>query len=186
MTLLDKYGEVAADSTFYMCFLDDINDSNSLRKILEKFEFHIPKKIHEEISKSKNWYKVSSHTNLNVFKKNSIDIGKALYPFFSKEQVEKGESDIIVLAYICSQTSKGDFYFILDDGKPRKFIEINCTDLLPYLRGTTTFVKICFDKYEIFNKQDCLKILDNISNSKFRVPKELITKLKKEIQNKNE
>lgn len=174
--------ELVADSSFYICFLDCINKSDYLIRILDNFKTHIPPKVSEEIKDSKNWRKISNHKNLNTFFVPSFDIGKPIQPFLSKQEIKRGEYDIIITAYFVYNLSKEkDFFIIIDDSKPRKFIERNLIELSSHLFGTVTFIKKCCLNYKIFNKNETLNLYDYIEKSNFRIKVEILNELRKEI-----
>lgn len=174
--------ELVADSSFYICFLDCIKDTKSLIEILDNFKAHIPPKVSEEIRNSPNWRRISNHKNLNHFSNPPFDIGKLIQPFLSKQEIKKGEYDIILTAYFIFNLSKEkDFVLVIDDKKPRNFVQKNFLDLAHYLRGTVNFIRDCYVNYKIFNKNEVLVLYDNIEKSNFRVKLNILTNLREEI-----
>jgi hypothetical protein len=174
--------DLIADASFYICFLDCIKESDCLIRILDNFNTHIPPKISKEISISNNWSKISGHKNLNHFDIPPFDIGKVIQPFLSERELEKGEYDIIITAYFFYNLFKlKEFILVIDDLKPRKFIQVNLTQLYPHLMGTVNFIKSCCLEYKIFNKQETLELYTKIGKSNFRIKPEILEKLKEEI-----
>ncbi len=175
-------GEIVADASFYICFLDCVGKKDYLVKILDKFKTHIPPKVEEEVKKSKNWKDISKHKNLNYFFKPCFDVGKVIQPLLSKEEIKKGEYDIIITAYfLYNLSNEKNFFIIIDDSKPRKFIERNVKELQPHLFGTVNFIKICCLDYKIFNNKETLDLYDDIEKSNFRIKKEILDFLRSEI-----
>lgn len=179
---------IVADSTFYICFLDDINLPDYLSRILEKFTAHLSPKILEEISKSKNSHYILDNKKLliNKFEKTNLILGEALKPLFSIEQKNKGEHEIIVLAYVC-YNMKIDFILVVDEESTRRFIQRNFPYLCNNLTNTIYFIGDCHCKYLIFKKVETIRVLDMIKNSKFRVPEQIIIETKEIVEkSKNE
>ena len=52
---MSRSEKIFADSTFYICFLDDISDPQYLLKFIEKFDFLLTPIVKEEIKKSENY-----------------------------------------------------------------------------------------------------------------------------------
>jgi len=117
--MLDETNQIIADSTFYLCFLEDIKKPEVLTNILDKFDLLITPLVRKEVSLSGTFASIQSHPKLILYPKENL--GEALRPFFSQKQIQKGETEVIELAY--------DFYasgtpklLILDDKQPRSFV----------------------------------------------------------------
>jgi predicted nucleic acid-binding protein len=172
-----------ADSSFYICFLDCINEPASLIKILDVFQANVTPKVFSEINKSKNSYHILNKKDLlTVFKGADINLGEALRPFVSEKELEKGEHEVIVLAYVFYNINIG-FFFIIDELSKRKLVEKNLPYLTKNLYGTLGFIGICHSKYNIFNKTESLNLLNKIGCSSFRADKKIIEEVIKKIQN---
>ena len=63
-----------------------------------------------------------------------------LKPFFSVKEIEKGEDEVIAIAYVFNILELY-FYFILDDESARHFVEINFSELKDRMYGTVGFIK---------------------------------------------
>lgn len=170
-----------ADSSFYLCFLEDIEKPKVLLKILGSFDFIITPIVFGEVSKSNNFVHIKSSPNLIKFPKKNL--GEILRPFFSKKEIEKGETEIIELAY--------DFYidgipkpFIIDDKGPRLFVKRNLPYLVTLMIGTVGFVGKCCYEYDILKKTEASLILMLISESKFRVSPEIISAVLSKIKSR--
>ena len=174
--------EVAADASFYICFLDDINLPNKLNQILDFTKAHMPPIVQSEVKKSKKWNDVKGHKNIHFFNVCPIRAGEALKPFFSKEQKAKGEHEIISFSYVISYTSSNQFYCIVDDMSARKFIENNLPELSSYSTGTPGYIEKCCLEHKKLNKEDSIMILNKIKESKFRIPGQIINEMIERIR----
>lgn len=169
---------LVADSSFYICFLDDIDCPNDLLHILKHFLAHIPPRVNEEISKCKNYSVLKNH--VNFFRESKLDLGKLLEPFFSKDEKLKGEHEVVVLSIVLYNTID-NIVIIIDDKGPRKFLFDNFGYMQDSICGTVGFIGLCYYKYHIFEKQKSLYLLDKIENSNFRIKKEEIEEVRQKI-----
>lgn len=64
---LEEYNEIIADSSFYICFLDDINMPEMLTRLISKFDFIITPTIVKEIEISKNYKYIKGNSNIHLF-----------------------------------------------------------------------------------------------------------------------
>lgn len=162
-----------ADSSFYICFLDDIACPSFLNLVLSgPFQFLITPILHREIKQSRNYPKIQSGVITEmVFPYN---ISEILKPLFGKEETLKGEHEVIAFAHVLYQTDKY-FGIILDEAGPRKFLEKNFPYITHLMRGTAGFVKECHCDHNIISKKSALEILQNIRVSKFRISSKIIS-----------
>ncbi|MGD0978050.1 MAG: hypothetical protein ABR962_02795 [Candidatus Bathyarchaeia archaeon] len=173
--------QILADSSFYLCFLEDIKQPEVLTRILNRLDFLITPIVYEEVSKSDNFKHFRSNPKIILLPKENL--GEILKPFFSKGQIEKGETEVIELAY--------EFYadgtpkmFILDDKEPRLFVMRNLPYLVELMVGTVGFVGKCYYEYEILKKNEASAILLVISTSTFRVEPEIINEVLTKINSR--
>lgn len=168
-----------ADSSFYICFLEDIEQLEVLKRLLDNFKFLITPIVYNEVSKSRNFKHIKSNPKIILLPKENI--GEALRPFFSKREIEKGETEVIELAY--QFYANGDpKIFILDEEEPRLFVLRNLPYLAKLMRGTVGFVGECYYEYAILGKNEASAIVLVISKSKFRVSAEVINKVLSKIE----
>lgn len=172
--------DLVADSSFYLCFLDDIDCPNDLISVIDNFRANIPPRIHSEVTKSKNYHLINKHKNLNIFTFANFDIGELIRPFFSKEEIVRGEHEIIVVAYFFYNINK-NFLLVVDEKGPRNFIKTNFIYLAPLLVGTVGMIGKCFYIHNIYTKQKTLDLLNLVENSKFRVEKGIIDRVRQEV-----
>lgn len=178
---LNETNVMLADSSFYICFLEDIEQPKVLTKILDNFRFLITPIVYKEVSKSVNFKHIESNPRIVLLREENL--GEALRPFFSKEEIEKGETEVIELAY--------QFYadddpkvFILDEKEPRLFILRNLPYLAKLMVGTVGFVGKCYYEYAILEKSEASAIVLVISVSKFRVSTEVISEVLSKIESR--
>lgn len=176
---------IIADSTFYICFLDCIQRPEVLIKILENFKPHIPARVFKEVSQSKNAHHLLKKKDcLNIFDKLHLNLGEVLRPFVSESELEKGEHETIILAYVCNRMGF-NFILILDEIDKRNLVKTIIPELESKMTGTVGFLGMCYYKYRIFNKEEVIGLIDQIGSSKFRVDRKVIAEVKQRIE-KNE
>lgn len=149
--------------------------------MLDRFDFVITPIVYKEVSKSNSFQYLKSNPKLIVFPKENL--GEILRPFFSKKEIEKGETEVIELAY--------EFYadgtpkmFILDDKEPRLFVMRNLPYLVSLMIGTVGFVGKCCYEYKILEKTETSAILLVISTSNFRVSPQIISEVLAKIESR--
>ena len=172
--------KILADSSFYICFLDDITRHDCLIKVIVEFDFVLPPIVHSEIQKSKN-YSVIKNCKDIIPLTLSYDIASILRPFFGNKEIKKGEHEVIGYAYFLNE-NKDKFYFILDEDGPRKFVERNFCTLIPYMAGTAKFVGMCACEFYIISKEEVREVLSLIEKSTFRVTKNILDKVREYVE----
>lgn len=170
-----------ADSSFFLCFLEDIEQPQVLKRVLDKFDFLITPTVYKEVSKSSNFKQIESHPKITLVSKENL--GEALRPFFSKKQIEKGETEVIELAYQYYIENKPKM-FILDDKEPRLFVLRNLSYMAKLMIGTVGFVGECYYQFEIFEKNEASALVLVISTSSFRVSAEVISEVLTKIESR--
>ncbi|MEK6908464.1 MAG: hypothetical protein AABX23_00225 [Nanoarchaeota archaeon] len=175
--------ELVADSTFYIFFIEDSKNSNLLCKILNSFKAHISPTIYDELKMKSRDQELNSIINnkCNIFKDSRIKYSEALRPVFSKEELKKGEHEIIAIAVLCDQMVI-DFVLVIDDEGPRKIINSHFKYLLTRLVRTARFIEQCYSKYDIFENGESIKLLNDMKSSKFRIDDKSIEQLLKELE----
>jgi predicted nucleic acid-binding protein len=170
-----------ADSSFYLCFLEDIEQPQVLNRVLDRFDFLITPTVYREVGKSENFKSVQSHPKLVLIPKENL--GEVLRPFFSKRQIEKGETEVIELAYQF-YADENPKKFIIDDKEPRLFVIRNLPDLSKLMVGTVGFVGECYYEYDVLGKSEAAAIVLVISRSNFRVSAEVIREVLSKIKSR--
>lgn len=178
---LDNNQLILADSSFYICFLDDIDRPDALSQILERFNFIITPLVFEEISKRS---KPASQTiiggNHIVRVRPNFNFQEILRPFFSNNEVDSGEAELIALAYIWHESRRIQ-RLILDDSHARRFVTNNLAQLNVIMIGTVGFVGECHCNFSVFDKSSALMYLREIKASKFFIEEHVIALTKERI-----
>lgn len=173
--------EIIADSSFYICFLDDIDDPSFLQLLFSNhFKFLTTKMLSNEVSKSKKFSQIKK--NAITLMDFSYDISEILRPFFGKNEILKGEHEVIAFAYMYYQIKK-DFSIILDEIGPRRFVERNFTYLVKLMIGTLGFLGKCHCDYHLLSKDKTMNLIEAIKKSKFRVTDNIINSVKQQVMN---
>lgn len=173
---------VIPDTSFFICFLDDIKNPEPVIRIFNsnKFVLVVGKLVHEEIKKSGNYYKIK-HILISAKSYDYTQFGEILRPFMSVEEISKGEHEVIATAYVLNFLGH-DLIFILDDDDARTLVLKNLKEIADKMTGTVGFIRLCCCEHEVFNKDEAKSILTMIKNSKFRVKKEIVEKTIEDIE----
>lgn len=174
---------ILPDSSFYVCFLGDINKPQYLRQLLswKTLKFVIGQLIKEEIKRSPNYHMIEDivESHIQIFR--YYEYGEILRPVFSLEEIKRGDHEIIVISYILCFFGI-DFIAILDDKSLKKFLQRNFPKILTKVTGTVGFLKLCCCSYKIFSRKEAISILDSIKKSKFRIKGEIVDGIIEEIK----
>ena len=175
--------QVIPDSSFYICFIDDIKDHENLIEIIkyDKFNFIIGVIVKDEIVKSPNYNKIEAVMKSDVELFSEINYGEILRPLFSKEELKKGENEVITISFILFDLDY-DIITIIDDEEPRKFFINNLTECADKLTGTIGFIGDCVCIHKIFKKDKGMNILIAIKNSKFRITEVIFNEVMNKIR----
>lgn len=178
--------EIISDSTFYICFLDDISYPEGLKKIIssEKFKFVIGPVVETEIGRSSNYHLIESDLSKVREKPLSFNYGEIVRPFLGIDEIKKGEHEVIGIAIVYHLKGK-DFILILDEDGPRNVIEKKLPGIKPKMTGTIGFIARCYCEYPIYIKNEAINILERIRNSKFRTQPYIIDIALNEIRRCN-
>ncbi len=173
---------VIPDTSFFICFLDDIKKPELLIRIFNsnKFALVVGKIVHEELKRSENYLKIESILNKSEFY-DYTQFGEIIRPFMSLEEISKGEHEVIAIAYILNFLGY-EIIFILDDNDARNFVLRSLKKISNRMIGTIGFVCRCCCHHKIFNKEEARLILIMIKNSNFRVKKEILERAIGEIE----
>jgi predicted nucleic acid-binding protein len=170
-----KKMSIIPDSSFFICFLDDIEKPQQIIDLLDVklFSFFIGKITSTEIQKSKNFTKIETRFFQEIIVYDYFEYGEIVKMFFSELELKKGEHEVFIISFIL--TSIGDpFVAIIDDGPAKKFFKLNIPEKGNSLTGTVGFVRFCSCKCKVFIKEVAIGILVSIKQSKFYVPSSII------------
>jgi predicted nucleic acid-binding protein len=170
---------IIADSSFYICFLTDIEEPEILDRVIDKFDFYITPLVEHEI-------KIDDYEELKKNEKiirvgDYINFGEILKPFFSTKSIEKGEHEVIGLGYHFFMIGM-PFYLVIDDLEAREFVKNNANHLISFLHGTVGIIVLCCCRFKIFSKDESMAIINKIGDSKFRISKHILEKIKTDIE----
>jgi predicted nucleic acid-binding protein len=169
---------VVADSSFYICFLEDIEHPEYLLAIVERLDFMITEGVFAEVSKCSSFENVRSgfrvkHTSLDP------DVSAVLRPLFSEAQWRRGEAEAIALGiWLLNDNLLSKL--ILDDEQARSFVERNVGSLTRLMTGTIGFIGFCVEQ-EVMTRDTALQILLLIEGSNFRVSGEVLSNVRRRI-----
>lgn len=169
------------DTSFYGCFIGDIERPDHLLKILNtgKFKFIAAKIIRSEIERKLT----DADLKQKIFQKIEMfsyhEYGEILRPLFSEEEINKGEHEVIVITYILNFKEE-NFIAILDDKPPKNFLKKLIQNPSGIILGTVGFIGLCASSH-IFEKEEAISVLILIKESKFRIEGKIIDVVIQEI-----
>jgi len=166
---------VVPDSSFYLFFLDDIARPIELCGILahEGFSFWTGIIIKAEIAMSEHFEAISGEFANTVGLIDYYRYGELVRPFFSLEEIRKGEHEVVVIAFIWDATSE-EFHAIIDDGPVRRFVERRFPSVSARTTGTLGFIERCAMGYEVLTRVEAIDLLKAMKTSDFRIKPEIV------------
>jgi predicted nucleic acid-binding protein len=170
-----KEVSVIPDSSFFICFLDDINKPQQIMELLSSnyFSFIMGKITSSEIQKSKNFIKIKSEFFQKITVYDYFEYSEIVKMFFSESELKKGEHEVFIISFILS-TSEEQFIAIVDDAPAKKFCKTNIPERATSITGTVGFVRVCSCTCKVFIKETAIDILVSIKKSKFYVPPSIV------------
>lgn len=174
---LDSF--LVADSSFYVCFLNDIKQQIPLEKILTELKFYVPSCIVNEVSKCSEFKSILSSTKAKILD-SSYNFADILRPFVSKNQFDKGETEAIALAYVLNRMQRLH-KLILDDKGARDFVINKLSLLANYMTGTVGFVADCCCYYCFLTREEGLRIFELVELSQFRVDNNVLSQVRDRV-----
>ncbi|MCS7385125.1 MAG: hypothetical protein NDF55_00100 [archaeon GB-1867-005] len=174
---------VIPNSSFFVCFLDDIKIPAILKRTItyNRFIFVLCEKVKEELMMNSRFNTLFNDLN-DYFKHFEYGMyAEILKPLFAEEEIVKGEHEVIVAAYVYHHVLNRNYIVIIDETETRRFIQRNFPEIFENIVGTLGFIKQCYSIYGIISKDEALNILKAIENSKFRVSRDILEKVKNEI-----
>jgi len=170
-----KKTSIIPDSSFFICFLDDIEKPELIQELLknDKFDFFLGRITFDEIKKSKNFQKIANESEQKIIIYDYFEYGEVVRIFFSESEIRKGEHEVFVISFIFTFLNN-PFIAILDDEPAKKFFKNNIPEKASSVMGTIGFIKICSCECKIFIKATAINILELIKKSKFFVSNKII------------
>ena len=170
---------VLADSTFYICLLDDICRPEILARVSKSCRLLVGRLAMREISRRR--YRAKPDGDVLESAVRPYDAALAFTMLFGRGQVTKGEYEVIALAYSMHLDGQ-PFVLIMDDADGRKMVRRRFAHLADFMTGTVGFVVRCHTHYSILVKDEALGVLRAIRASKFRVAGKVIDSAMEEVQ----
>lgn len=152
---------VVADSSFYICYCNDINKNVFLNKLLDIYSFHVGSCILRELP--------PELTECNIFQSSvnftEFSFFEIVKPFFGRSDRHKddGEYEAIGLAYYLNTSSELK-NLIIDEKRAYKFVKNNFPSLQPKLTRNIGFIVNCYKKDDVVTLRSIIDILETIKD----------------------
>lgn len=143
-----------ADSSFYICWTDDLRRKTCVHKFISFYQFHVGKRILNEISNSS-----VDHDFKSKLKVSNFDYTILFTPLI-KGKLNKGEFEAIGIAKNLFDQNKLK-HLILDDGPARQLLKREFPLLINNQCGTVGFVRECHFDGNI-SKDKAIKTLEDM------------------------
>lgn len=161
---------VVSDSSFYICFLDDIRRVDALLRLLTcgHYAFIMGSVIRREVTAKEcpEDFLDTLHSHVEFFE--YFGHGEILRPFFGDAEIRKGESEAVVISFILH--GKGELHvLVIDESPARRFVGRRFPDLVQYMTGTIGFLETSTVVRNIFTPEEAMEMLRSILASGFRV-----------------
>ena len=166
---------VVPDSSFYICFLDDIRREDALLRLVtgDEYTFVMGAVIRREVTAKECPEDFLNAMNAHVEAFEYSTYGEILRPFFSLEEVEKGETEAVVISFILHR--RGELHvLIIDENPARRFLGRRLPDLIRYMTGTVGFLEASTVVRNVFTPNETIEMLREMLTSAFRVDPEIV------------
>jgi predicted nucleic acid-binding protein len=161
---------VVPDSSFYICFLDDIQRVDALLRLVtcDAYSLVMGVVIRREVTAKRCPEDFLDAVNTHVEAFEYSTYGEILRPFFSVEEVDKGETEAVVISFILHQ--RGEVHvLIIDESPARRFVGRRFPDLERYMTGTVGFLETSTVLRNISTPEETIDLLREMLVSTFRV-----------------
>ena len=150
---------VVADTSFYLCYHDDINKRDFLDVFLDSYSFHLGPRILNELPVALS----KSDRFLSAIKFNDECFFELIKPYFGRSENHRndGEYEAIGLAYHLN-FHFGLKYLIIDDKRAYNFVTANFTSLEHKLIRNIGFIVNSCKKDSIISLEMAIEILESI------------------------
>ena len=157
---MEKKG-IAADSSFFICYADDINQCDMLYNFVKLYDIYIGEKILDETKKIFN--KLNLLSSINVI---NVRYYELIKPFFGRNQKHLCDGEYEAIGISLYLYDKNILKFlIIDDKTPKKFVMNHFPELTQFLVGNIGFIKTCCLIDKTISKDEALKILEAIKEN---------------------
>ncbi|MCC4766335.1 hypothetical protein FXW07_06830 [Methanosarcina sp. DH1] len=150
---------VVADTSFYLCYYNDIRKNECLNIFLGSYSFYLGSKILGELPKSL----AKSDSFLSVVNFNDESFFELVKPFFgrSTNHEKDGEYEAIGLAYHLN-LHFGLKYLIIDDRRAYNFVAVNFKSLEHKLTRNIGFIVKSYKEDSTLSLKMTIEILESI------------------------
>jgi predicted nucleic acid-binding protein len=161
---------VIPDSSFYICFLDDIGRVDALILLVTSrhHSFVMGSVIRREVTAKEcpEDFLDTLTRDIEIF--DYYDHAEILRPFFGDEEMRKGETEAVVISFILHATGE-QHVLVIDESPARRFVERRFPDLMEYLTGTVGFLEASTVVRNIFTPEEAIEMMRAMIASGFRV-----------------
>lgn len=166
---------IVPDSSFYICFLDDIRRVDALLRLMtcEYYSLVMGSVIRREVTAKEcpEDFLDALHHHVEGFEYQAY--GEILRPFFGDEEIRKGESEAVVISFILHRMGERHI-LIIDESPARRFVGGRFPELLQYLTGTVGFLETCTVLRNIFTPEEAIELLRAMLASTFRIDPDIV------------
>ncbi len=186
---MNKETNVIADSSFYIYFLEETSEPDTLLKIIDRLKFLISEKIINEITIKNNKFSLIASNKMHIMTI-PVDIKEIFAPIMTIKQIQSGEADVIFMSFHLLRLNKKPIV-VLDDKQARSFLlknvlsnftSIDSNEIIYY---TLAFLTKCTIEYRIIDQDDAIRILNKTKDSGFRASNKQIDTNINKIRNNN-
>ncbi len=154
---------ISSDSSFYICFLNELEREDWLFDFLDSYSFYMGERINSEV--------FEKNPKNEMLKVKVEDLGEFNYyelirPYFGRsiDKMKDGEYEAIGIAHFLKDWGILS-YLILDDLRPRKFVLRHFPQLQDNLVGTIGFIRDCCCLDKKISQKRAIEILNSIKKS---------------------
>lgn len=178
--------KVIPDSSFFICFLDDLEGHLPLTdrlRLLAGISCSFPVMITPAVEQESRYQRLPTGVS-NQIQRITIN-GLPTDPSIEllRPLLGKGEHEVITFARSCLLNGDSIFIFILDDGVARNLVKRILPALVSHMKGTVGFLGFCAIR-KVLEKNETINLLTIIGKSKFRVDRSTISTVIAEVQSR--
>jgi predicted nucleic acid-binding protein len=167
--------EIVPDSSFYYCFVDDVNRPDVLVTLLTYTSFHYVTGpvIDSEVRGCRRFGNIEQAFEANVESFAYYQYGEIIRPLFALDEIKKGEHEVVVISYIFHHQG-ATYKSIIDEAPTRTFLQRSYPELSRNMNGTIGFLEHCTIDCKLISKGDCITLLEEIKESRFRIEDRIV------------
>jgi hypothetical protein len=153
---------ISSDSSFYICFSDDLDRRSLLDKVTSAYQFHLGDRIRSELPTALRRDAIF----MSRLRHSSYDYFQIIKPFFGRNSRHEkdGEYEAIGIGHhLNEQRILG--YLILDDKRARTFVKTHFPNLQSRMVGTLGFIRDSCCQDGVVHPFEAISILDEIKST---------------------